>query len=82
MRYKTSISVDSLAKIIKVHKTTLLSWLCHYSLSPYVYNDIDNKNKITTMFNLHKRSISTLRKYLTKKNKKYLCYFDTNFKDL
>jgi len=81
MKNKIGISIDKLSKIINVHKKTLTSWLCHYSLSPFVYNDIDKNNKTTMMFNLNKRSLGYLKSYLKKKNKKYLQYLQTLIKD-
>ena len=81
MKHKTGIPIDRLSKIIRVHKKTLTSWLCHYSLNPFVYNDIDKNNKPTIMFNLNKRSLGFLKSYLKKKNKKYLQYLETLIKD-
>ena len=80
MQYKNTISVAQLAKLINVHRTTLLSWLCHYSLNKYVHQDIDTQNKLDFIFVISKRSIKALKLYLSKKNKKYLSHFNTNYK--
>ena len=70
-----AIPVRILADIIDVHKNTLTSWLCHYSLTRYFFSIYTNKG-YENMFLISKDSIGALRKYLSGKRKKYLAYLD------
>ncbi|MBR6099203.1 hypothetical protein IKP85_05590 [bacterium] len=76
MKRKTkAIPVRILADIIDVHKNTLNSWLCHYSLTKYFFTIYTNKG-CENMFVINKDSVNALRKYLSVKKRKYLAYFD------
>ena len=70
--YKKAISVKELAKIIEIHYSTLLAWLCHYSLSAYLQIKPLGASKQEYLFKLNNDSINALKEYLNKKNKKYL----------
>lgn len=72
----SAISVRKLAKIIDVHKSTLSSWMCHYSLSKYYFQTYNDNGYVESMFTLNNNSITALRKYLSKKRIKYLTYFN------
>ncbi|MEE3349138.1 MAG: hypothetical protein VZR09_03780 [Candidatus Gastranaerophilaceae bacterium] len=70
--YKKAIPVKDLAKIIEIHHTTLLSWLCHYTLSAYMQVKPLGDTKNEYLFKLNNDSINALKEYLSKKNQKYL----------
>jgi hypothetical protein len=70
------ISVKELSKILKIHFTTLNSWLCHFSLSKYVFENLSSKGKLEQSYKLTKSSVLALRKYLKNKRKVNLEVFD------
>lgn len=70
------ISVKELSKILKIHFTTLNSWLCHFSLNKYVFENLSSKGKLEQSYKLNKASVSALRKYLKSKRKVNLDKFD------
>ena len=77
MAKKTSaIPVKKLADILDIHKSTLKSWLCHYSLSKYYFQTLTERGGVENMFTLNKASITALRRYLSHKRIKYLAYLD------
>ena len=76
------ISISKLAKMINVHKLTLRSWLCHYTLGKYVeemWNERGQQKELAFKFN--EASVKAFRKYLNSKKRKYLVYFDARFPD-
>ena len=79
MKKSKGITLSELAKYINIHKATLSAWLCHYSLSKYVYTDILSNNVICSKFVVTKQYICALKKYLANKNKKYLKFFNENY---
>lgn len=73
-----AIPVKELAKIIDVHKSTIFSWLCHYSLAKYNYQVYTTKGTVENMFKLNRDSLLALKKYLSKKRIKYLTFLELN----
>ena len=71
-----AIPVNELADILNMHKSTLKSWLCHYSLTKYYFQMLTEKGGVENMFTINKSSIAALRKYLSHKRIKYLTYLD------
>ncbi len=77
-----AIPVKKLADILDMHKSTLKSWLCHYSLSKYYFQTLTEKGGTENMYTINKASIAALRKYLSHKRIKYLVYLDTHIEEL
>ena len=73
MKQRNLISVNELAKMINVHKLTLETWLCHYTLGKYTENNTE------PLYQWNNLSIEALRRYLKIKGRNYLSYFDKKY---
>lgn len=74
---KRAIPVIELAKIINVNKKTLMSWLCHYSLTKYCYHFYLENGTVINMFTITNSSLTALKKYLSKKRIRYLDFLES-----
>lgn len=73
MKQKNLISVDELAKMINVHKVTIETWLCHYTLGKYT------EDNTKSFYQWNSLSIDALRRYLKIKGRNYLASFDKKY---
>ena len=65
--------------MINVHRSTLETWLCHYTLGKYLIESTNEAGDKLLLFRFNKSSIFALRNYLLIKKRKYLRYFDDNY---
>lgn len=68
------ISISQLSKGLSLNRATLKTWLGHYSLNKY--NDSMNAYKV------NKCSLRALRKYLHKKDSRYVAKLNLTLKEL
>ena len=75
---KNLIPVSSLAKMINIHRATMGTWLCHYTLGKYLIESTTEAGDKLLLFKFNKSSILALRNYLQTKKRKYLRDFDAS----
>ncbi len=76
MEKKVVIGLHELADSLEIRIETLRSWLGHYTLGKYVEKNFLGKAHPEKTFVLNDESIRAMRRYLFRKRKKYLNYFE------